>query len=221
MVNIMKKPLLIFIIMFLMIGACGCGMKQMKTERELVVPYLQSKYEETFTLVSYEARSIDIPYDEAVCVNETGQKIKVYIDYNEEDIVLSDDYYGILSMPQYYEKFRKILEAHNINCKLFTQFTANYFDSEFNHTTLISQAMKDKKEQFYTRSTLFISDSEHLDADKFDELCSALLSENMTMYLAVYMVDENTYSTLDVSQKASMYIHSENGDKPLYEEIVK
>ena len=73
----MKKTVLFFMVIVLMMGACGCGMKTVTNERNNVVPFLQDKYEEIFTLVPYEIRSIDIPYDEAVCTNALGQKVRI------------------------------------------------------------------------------------------------------------------------------------------------
>lgn len=221
MVITMKKTVLFLMVIVLMMGVCGCGMKTVTNERNNVVPFLQDKYEETFTLVSYEIRSMDIPYDEAVCTNALGQKVKVYIDYEDEHVVMTDDYYGILKMPQYSANLRAVLEEYNVECKMFTRFAANYFAGTYDHNTELSQAMAENTEQFYTRTFLFIPESTQIKENVFVQLRETLLLKNMTMYLAVYQVDENIYATIDENQEASVYIKSEDGVKPLYEDIIK
>ena len=217
----MKRTVLFLMVIFLIIGACGCGMKRIKNEKNNITPYLEEKYRESFTLVSYEIRSIDVPYDEAVCVNVHGEKVKVYVRYEDTGVVMFDDYYGTLKMPEYYENLQYVLKEQNIACMLFTQFNANYFNPKYNHETPLLQAMEESKDQFYTRTTLFVRETEQFGQVAFERLCDILLAKNMTMYLAVYKVDESTYSILDPTKKASVYIHSENGDAPVFDKVIR
>lgn len=196
-------------------------MKAVRNEKNNVAPYLEEKYGESFTLISYEMRSIDIPYDEAVCINVHGQKVKVYVEYQDEGVVMSDDYYGTLKMSEYYEIIRLILNKQGIAGTLFTQFNANYFAPQFNHETPLRQAMAEIKDQFYSRTTVFINEDDQLDEESFIRLCDAVSAENMSMYLAVYRIDDDTYGALDTTQQASKYIRSEDGVVPLFEEVIK
>ena len=220
-IAVKKAVLFLIMVTFLMIGACGCGMRTIKNEKSNVVPYLQDKYAEEFTLETYEMRSIDIPYDEAVCVNANGQKVKVYIDYEDNGVVMTDNYYGTLKMPQYREALQAVVEKYAAEYKLFTQFSANYFDSACNHEMPLCQAMTEKTAQFYTRTFLFIPETVQMDEKAFLQLRENLLQKNMTMYLAVYQIPQDVYATIDEKQKASIYITGENEVEPLYKEVIQ
>lgn len=161
----MKKTVLFLVVILLLVGICGCDMKTVSNEENDIVPFLQEKYGDTFTLLSYNVRNIDIPYDEAVCENSAGQKVKVYVDYERGLAVLSDDYYGVLKLPEYSSNLRLIVDEYCNDYKLFTQFSANYFDGNYKKDTELKIALSENREQFYTRTVLFVPDNLKIDKD--------------------------------------------------------
>ena len=221
MVITMKKTVLFLLVIFLVIGACGCGMKTMKNERNNIVPYLEEKYGEEFTLVSYDMRSIDVPYDEAICVNALGQKLKVYVDYEDGSTVITDNYYGTLRMPQYREVLQEIFKVIPCDFKFCTHFTAGFFDSEYDKDTPLSVALAEKKAQFFTNTFFFVPEDAEIDETMLSQIREACLAKNITMYFAVYKMDAQTYAAIDETQQGSTYIRFEDGDKPLYEITIK
>lgn len=221
MVITMKKTVLFFVVILLLAGVCGCDMKTVNNEKNNVVPYLQEKYGESFTLLSYNIRSIDVPYDEAICENNIGQKVKVYVDYEDNSVVLTDDYYGVLIHPEYSSDLRLIVSEYCKDYKLFTQFSANYFDGKYVRNTELDVALSEDREQFYSRTVLFLPSHIEIEEIAFEELCSTLLTQNMTMYWAVYQVGDDIYTNIDESKEASIYIRSEDGIRPLFERVIK
>ena len=159
-------------------------------EKENIVPYLQSKYGVAFTLETYELRSLDIPYDEAVCTDASGRKLKVYVDYTEGRAEMTDNYYGVLKMPEYEEKLQSILRELGLEARVSTRFRANYFQKHFVEETPLFEAMAQYPDRFFTNTFLFVSEAVQLEESLFRQLCQRLWSENMTMYLAVYSVPD-------------------------------
>ena len=220
----MKKRRAISVLLLLTIiitGVCGCGMKSMKNEKSNVIPYLEEKYGEAFTLDSYIMRSIDIPYDEAICVNARGQKLKVYVDYEDESVVMTDNYYGTLKMPQYRETLQELLQVFSCDYKVCTNFTASFFEPEFNKDTPILEAMAQKKMQFYSNTVMFVPEDAVIEEAMVTQLQDACKEKNMAMNFRVYKMDAQTYATIDETQMGSDYIRFEDGVKPLYDVIIK
>ena len=194
-------------------------MRSLNNQKTNVVPYLERKYSDTFRMESYSLRSIDIPYDEAVCTDSQGRKVKVYVEYQEEQVIMTDDYYGTLKMPEYRYQLQSSLDSQQILCKFITEFSANAFAAE--PSVPLMQAMEEDPDQFYTKTILYLGPDAPLEEAQFEGLCQALGQKHMTMYLAVYRLSADRYAEVDESGKASDYLPEDRTQEPLFKKIIK
>ena len=96
MVITMKKTILFLMVLFLMVGACGCGRKR-ETVQERMVAYVNEKYDDTFEFKSVFGGSAGSSTRKIIVSSEKypGKDVYVVCSYVDEVEVFSDNYLGI------------------------------------------------------------------------------------------------------------------------------
>ena len=218
----MKKILLYLAVIFLMIGVCGC-MKGDLNQKELAIDHLENKYNEDFEIVSFESRNIDMNYDEVICKNDEGEKITVYMGEEENELVIVDNYYGIIKRAEYKKILSEVFDDFFPEYMHFFSFTASYYDNKFTKDVDIASALLENKEQFFSRNYIFINESsaEHLNESIFKDVCDAIKKRNLSLWVSIYSVSDDEFALMDENQDVDKYLPDDYDIEPLFKETIK
>lgn len=189
----------------------------------VALDHLENKYGCSFEIVSFTAMNMDMPYDELVIVDANGNKFYTYIDQNEKgELVIRDRYYGILKAEDYDQMMRSILDCFFPEYKLFSNFTAGYFDEKYDSEYPLQEALKENRVQFFSKNYLFLPEKErNLDGDTFEKLTQALEKKGLSLYIAVYATEDAAFQKIDEKQDVDQFLPSDYSVKPLFKKTIK
>lgn len=189
----------------------------------VALDHLENKYGCSFEIVSFTAMNMDMPYDELVMVDANGNKFYTYIDQNEKgELVIHDRYYGILKAEDYDQMMRSILDRFFPEYKLFSNFTAGYFDEKYDSEYPLQEALKENRVQFFSKNYLFLPEKErNLDGDTFEKLMQALEEKGLSLYIAVYTTEDAAFQKIDEEQNVDQFLPSDYSVKPLFKKTIK
>lgn len=198
-------------------------MDNIQDKGTMVITYLEKKYDEQFDIVSFTAANIDMPYDYVVCKNSRGERFAVYIEQEDDQQIIRDGYYGILKAEEYRDIIKKILSAYLPEYKYFYNFTASYFDNQYDSDYLLQDALADNKTQFFSRNYIFVSERtrEKLSEAVFEEMVAALRKHGLTMYIALYSVPEDRFCVIDETQDVNLYLPTDYKAEPMFKRTIK
>lgn len=224
MVITMKKTGLFLLVLLLMIGVCGCGMKSSEAEKVVALNHVENKYGGSFEVVSYTAKNIDLPYDEVLMQDQAGSKFFVYIKEDENGkMVVQDGYYGILKADEYHQILRDILDKHFTDYKLFSHFTASYFDNEYDGNYDLRDALKMNKAQFFSRNYIFV-DEDDLSAVSeaaYEELSQEFEAHGLSLYIVVYSTSKEELETIDETEDVNLFLPDDYRVNPIFKNTIK
>lgn len=219
--KILSKFLCLLLTIILVLGVSGCMSSIITNNESRLIEktneYLEKKYNEKFLFVSIMSENMAVPYSTLVFSPESNPDIKFNAYVDEEQF--SDDYYGVLIQPEYNEMIKDIVGKEMKNIKLFSTFTAGYFDNEFTKDTSLLSALSLDKSQFFSNTYVFIDES-NVDEKKFDDICTELKNKNLTLYIAFYKVQDSDFSYINESNYLN-YIQENYDLNPVYKVTVK
>ena len=224
MVITMKKTVLFLMVIFLMIGACGCGMRNIDERKAVALNHIEDKYSGTFEVVSFTSKNIDIPYDEIVMRDQNGKKFFVYIDEDDDgNERIQDGYYGVLKADEYRKTLITILDKYFTNYKFFTNFTANYFDNKYDENYDLSVALRTDKTQFFSKNYIFVSEEclENVSQTVYEELSKELESNVLTLYIAIYRVGIGEIGNIDETKDVNLFLPDDYRAEPEFKITIK
>ena len=184
MVIAMKKTFLVIIVVFMMIGVCGCKVANNETRKTKgASEYLCDKYGDAFAFVSEEGSAWPVK-----------TKYYNYKDSNENVFKVSDengfytDNYGSVMFDTMAEE--SVLDEFSEIGKFYINTSAEFFSKsrKFSSHTEYLQACAVVDVAVYTTQ----KDTEDIVANKVAELF-----EDCTISLTVYWVDDETYNGVD------------------------
>ena len=216
----MKKIVLFLFVIFLMMGECGCGMKNTKA---VVLSHLESKYGGSFEMISFHGRNIDMPYDEIVMQDQYGNKFYVYIEKDDNGKeVIKDQYYGILKEDEYAQIVRDILDKYLQDYKFFPNFTASFFDNKYDGEYALSDALREEKYQFFSNNYIFMSEDNlrSVSESTFDELTKELENNGFSMFIAIHSVSSEELNNIDETKDVNNFLPDDYPVDPVYEKTI-
>lgn len=224
MVITMKKTVLFLMVVSLMIGVCGCGMKSNDEKRSFVLKHMENKYSGSFEIVSFIAKNIDMPYDELVIQDQYGNKFFAYIKEDEHgNEIVQDAYYGVLKADDYDKILRSILDKYFSDYKFFSNFTAGYFDNKYDCNYALSDALKENKVQFFSDNYVFICEENLMSMDEavYDKLTSEFEDNGLTLYIAVYSVSAEELNRIDEAEDVNLFLPGDYKVNPVFKKTIK
>lgn len=216
----MKKVLCLVLSVILVLGVSGC-MDNVKIEKqrklvEEAAEYLEKKYDEEFTNVSVISESIAVSFNEVIF----SPKLKPDISFSvyEDDGQFRDDYYGKLIHAEYDDLIRGMLEKEITGIKVFSMFTAGYFDDKFTSKTTLTEALETDKNQFFSNVYVFAAEG-NIDEELFKSICNEIESNNLKLYIAIYEIDEKSFDELN-EENYLKYLDENYKLTPVYKKTV-
>ncbi len=218
-----NKKIIAVILMLtaVLLGTSGCfGGTNRKKEK--VLSHLESKYGESFEIVSFYGENIDMPYDEIICQNKNGELFSVSIENDGLKQIIHDDYYGIVIADEYREYVEEILDHYISDYKYFFNFTCGHFEDEFDASTQLSEALDVNATGMFTNNIVFVNQNtaKQLDEALFDALCNELRENSLEIYLAIYEKDDSEYAIIDETQDVNQYILNDFGSVKIFAETI-
>ena len=119
MVITMKKVISVLLVVFLLIGACGCGMRK-ESKQEKMLAYINEKYDDTFTFKRVFGGSVGSDTKKIIVSSEKFPEKDIYVicSYPDGSEKLSDNYLGV--------KFEK--DTNNaLSDAVYNCFGPNYY----------------------------------------------------------------------------------------------
>ena len=224
MVITMKKTVLFLMVIFLMIGACGCGMRNTDEKKVIALNHIEDKYSGSFEVVSFTSRNIDMPYDEIVMMDRRGNKFFVYIEEDDNgNEIIQDGYYGVLKAGEYRETIENILDKYFTNYKFFSNFTASYFDNKYDEAYDLSEALRVDKTQFFSKNYVFVSEEclENMSQTVYEELSSEFESNGLSLYIAVYRASVDEIAGIDETKDVNLFLPDDYRVEPEFKSTIK
>ena len=183
MVITMKKTALFLMVILLMIGACGCGMKAVKNEKNNVTIYLEEKYGKSFTLISEEGSAWPVKTKYYNVKDAGGNIFKVA----DDEGFFTDNYAAMLFDAALEEEFA---EGFSRTGKLYISTISQFFSKsqKFSSQTEYLQACAVVNVVVYTTQE-----------DDYDMIANKIagLFKGCTVSAMVYCVDSETYGGIE------------------------
>ena len=150
--------------------------------------HLENKYNEEFVDIAWNN------YDEYRChpASNKDVTVKVFVEKENGETVIEDNYYGWLIRDEYTELTDKIIRQWfpDEEIKIFFNFTNSYF--EYPPATSLVEAMAESPKSVSSNLWIFIAEEEGLDTDVFAAKCldftEALKEANYETSLKVFAI---------------------------------
>lgn len=223
MVITMKKTVLFLMVISLMIGVCGCGMKSNNEKKNSALNHMESKYGGSFEIVSFTSKNIDMPYDELVIQDQYGNNFFAYIkDDGYGNEIVQDAYYGVLKADDYDKILRSILDKYFTDYKFFSHFTASYFDNKYDSNYALSDALKENKAQFFSDNYVFICEENQMPMDEtaYEKLTHEFEDNGLSLYIAVYNVSAEELNRIDETKDVNFFLPSDYRVNPVFKKTI-
>ena len=220
--NTMKKTVLFLLVVSLMMGVCGC-MSNYEQQKAAALEHLEEKYGKTFEIESFTARNMDMPYDLYIMKDAAGNNFSLTVRYAKDGKTeIRDGYYGIAKAEEYQKQLRDVLDRHFVQYKLFTVFTAGYFDNRYDKDYPLAEALKENNMQFFSNNYLFIDGdtAAKTDPQVYEQICSELEQRGLTLYLAIHSVTGEQLQSIDEAEEAERYLPEDYRNGPVFEKTV-
>ena len=224
MVITMKKVISVLLVVFLLIGACGCGMRSTDEKKAVALNHIKDKYCGTFEVVSFTSKNIDMPYDEIIMRDQNGKKFFVYIEEDDSGKEkIQDGYYGVLKADEYRKTLTTILDKYFANYKFFSNFTANYFDNKYDENYELGEALRTDKTQFFSKNYVFVSEEclENVSQTVYEELSKELESNGLSLYIAVYRAGISEIDGIDETKDVNLFLPDDYRAEPEFKFTIK
>ena len=199
-------------------------MSNYEDQKAAALEHLEKKYGETFSVVSFTARNIDMPYDLYVMKDKADRQFSLTVRYSDEgQRRIQDGYYGVLKADDYQKILRDVLDRYLPDYKLFTVFTASYYEERFDGAFALSEALKENRMQFFSNNYLFVDaeTASGTDARVYEQICGELEEYGLTLYLAVYSVSGEQLQNIDEEKEARLYLPEDYRTRPVFEKTIR
>lgn len=197
-INIFKKVFLLLIIVFIMMGVCGCVSTDL-IYKEPIKEYLENKYGCAFEIhqASRAFSGLDGSYIYAVCESETNKGVfSVYcypaeenddknVSIGGEDYVITDDYADIVFQNELEQKLKNAIDE-DVFLKCQITFS-NHFITDEEYDKGFETCLNDKN--LYSHVTVYavLTDVTKIDAirEKAENICLGYNAYRQYLFFAV------------------------------------
>jgi len=205
MVIIMKKTILFLMVIFLMIGACGCMLNNNENKAEIIkdaaLKHLEQNYSDSFKPLGYV--SDDWAYDYSTVSFESKKyddTVEVRVYSGDSEYIFEDNYFTLVMHDDSEEFFDRIIRGYGLSAVVKTKFVSfslpKNLDGELSFAEYVSSEQCNMEVYLITEADV---DSQILESILTD-ICNAKI---MGLVKFVTTNDKNLLSDYDIDAIAN------------------